>query len=169
MSGRGKDATANTVLQLEGGSSYEGKGGQIGMNRQYLLDALAAGFRRFSYVDEMSPLKGEDDRGGTHVLMPVRIEELAAPVAVTDETTVPAPVAGETKKENAMPEKTEELGSLDKLQAAYEVAKQKIRDANSALVDLAALIKDVAREDKQRRTEVESVRSGLAKLQAIKV
>ncbi len=35
VSGRGKDATADTVLTLEGGSSYEGKGGQIGMNRQY--------------------------------------------------------------------------------------------------------------------------------------
>jgi hypothetical protein len=41
--------------------------------------------------------------------------------------------------------------------------------ANTTLADLASLIKEVAKEDKQRRAEVESVRTGLAKLQAIKV
>jgi DNA polymerase III sliding clamp (beta) subunit (PCNA family) len=180
ISGRGKDSKQDTVLSMTGGSRYEGKGGQIGINREYLLDALAAGFRTFSYVDEMSPLVSRDQKGGTHVVMPVRVEHEAAaakPVPVvpvesgesTETVTVPAPVTGETNKEEVMPEKTEELSALDRLQAAFETAKQKIREANSALVDLAGLIKDVAREDKQRRTEVESVRSGLAKLQSIKV
>ena len=135
-----------------------------------MLDALAAGFRTFSYVDEMTPLKSEDGRGGTHVIMPVRtLREMSKPKPVEPAAVnnVPVIVAGETK-ENDMPEK-EEQSSLDRLQAAYEVAKQRIRDANTALVDVATLIKDVAREDKQRRTEVENVRAGLAKLQAIKV
>ncbi len=171
IAGRDDDATKETSMQLEGGSTYEGKGGQIGLNRSYLLDALAAGFRTFSYVDEMTPLKSEDGRGGTHVIMPVRtLREMSKPKPVEPVAAVnnvPTIVAGETK-ENDMPEK-EELSSLDRLQAAYEVAKQRIRDANSALVDVATLIKDVVREDKQRRTEVDVVRAGLAKLQAIKV
>ena len=59
--------------------------------------------------------------------------------------------------------------ALDRLQAAYEVAKQKVRDANAALVDVAGAIKDAIKEDKQLRADVESVRSGLAKIQSIKV
>jgi hypothetical protein len=180
ISGRGKDAATDTVLTLEGGSSYEGAGGEIGLNRTYLLEALAAGFRTFSYVAEMSPLKSVDDRGGTHVIMPVRtgreivkVPEVKVTVEAVNETStavskkdVKVPV---TNKENVMPEKTEELSALDRLQATYETARMKVREAQSTLADLAGLIKEVAKEDRQRKAEVESVRSGLAKLQAIKV
>ena len=177
ISGRDGDAKEATVLTLEGGSRYEGPDGHIGLDRTYLLDALAAGFRTFSYVDDTSPLKSEDGAGGTHVLMPVRVEHSAPPEAAPQEAPQPqneinpatAAVMTEPNKETRMPEKTDEQSSLDKLQAAYEAAKLKIREAQSALADLAGLIKEVAREDRQRRAEVESVRSGLAKLQAIKV
>lgn len=177
ISGRGEDAASDTVLMLEGGSSYEGPDGQVGLNRAYLLEALAAGFRNFSYAGDMSPLKSVDERGGTHIMMPVRIGPV--PVVVPETRTVAAelktpPAVPKTSpvvpvnKETVMPEKNE-LSALDKLQATFEVAKQKLRDANCTLADLAGLIKEVAKEDKQRRAEVESVRSGLAKLQAIKV
>ena len=72
-------------------------------------------------------------------------------------------------KGESMPEKKNAETALEKLQAAYEVAKDKVREAGAALVELSGLIKDVAREDKARRNEVENVRSSLAKIQAIKV
>ena len=177
ISGRDGDAKEATVLTLEGGSRYEGPDGHIGLDRTYLLDALAAGFRTFSYVDDTSPLKSEDGRGGTHVLMPVRVEHGEPTAAAepqpqaSENVNIPVTTAGSTQqtKEAVMPEKADEETSLDKLQAAYEAAKLKIREAQSALADLAGLIKEVAREERQRRAEVESVRSGLAKLQAIKV
>jgi hypothetical protein len=172
IAGRGQDAAEDTVLTLEGGSTYEGAGGHIGINRAYLMDALAAGFRTFSFIDSMTPLKCVDDRGGTHVLMPLRTEyEPVVPAASADEVIVPASdvTVQVTNKENEMSEKTEEMSALDRLQVAYETARQRIRDANSTLADLAGLIKEVAKEDRQRKAEVESVRSGLAKLQAIKV
>ena len=58
---------------------------------------------------------------------------------------------------------------LDRLLAAYDLAKLKIREANEALSVIATSVKDVLREDRQRRAEIDSVRAGLAKLQAIKV
>ena len=167
--GRSQDASADTVLRLEGGSSYEGPDGQVGISRLYLLDALAAGFRSFSYVGEMSPLKSVDERGGTHVVMPVRIGHDTPPAVPKTVPIVPENVmVTVTDKEKDMPDKNE-LSALDKLQAAYETAKQRIREANTSLSGLAGLIREVAKEDKQRKAEVESVRSGLAKLQAIKV
>jgi len=166
--GRGKDDTVDTAFQLEGGSSYQGKGGHIGLNRFYLLDALASGFRTFSYVDATTPLKSVDGRGGTHVVMPVRVDhESAAPTPPAVSENVPVTTT-ETKKENEMPEKTD-LSALDRLQAAYEVTRQKVREANTTVAEIAGLIREVAKDDKQRRIEVESVRAGLAKLQAIKV
>jgi hypothetical protein len=44
-----------------------------------------------------------------------------------------------------------------------------VREAQSALADVAAAIRDAVREDRQRRSEVENVRAGLARLQSIKV
>lgn len=168
VSGRGRDASEDTLLQLEGGSTYEGKGGQIGINREYLLDALAAGFRCFSYVDEMSPLKSEDGRGGTHVVMPIRIDHEVAP-AVPETVTVPAVVVGETEtqKEKVMPEKTEELSALDKVLAAVENARGKLRDAVSSLSEVTDAVKVAVREGKTQAVDLEKARATLQKLQAI--
>jgi hypothetical protein len=131
ISGRGEDAASDTVLMLDGGSSYEGPDGQVGLNRSYLLEALAAGFRNFSYAGDMSPLKSVDDKGGTHIMMPVRIgPESTPPVPKTAPIVPEKPVTTtETKKETVMPEKNE-LSALDKLQATFEVAKQKLRGGN---------------------------------------
>ena len=64
---------------------------------------------------------------------------------------------------------TETMTALDRLQAAYEVAKVKVREANQALADVAGAIKEAVKEDKQLRADVENVRTGLAKIQSIKV
>lgn len=178
IASRSQEAAADTILTLEGGSSYEGTGGHIGMNRTYLIDALVAGFRTFTYMDALSPLVSRDDRGGTHILMPVRtgyepseVPEAKAPVVNAPVVTEATGIETITKqiKENEMPEKTEDMSALDRLQATYETARMKVREAQATLADLAGLIKEVAKEDRQRKAEVESVRSGLAKLQAIKV
>ncbi len=163
IAGRAKDAREETVLVLEN-SSHSGTGGRIGMNRQYLLDALVAGFRRFSYVDQMSPLRAEDGRGGTHVLMPVRIEEPAASEAAV--TTVPAQEAGETNKENRMTQ-TNEDGAMDKVLLALETARGKLRDAASSLSEVTDAVRVAVRENKGQTADLEKARATLLKLQAI--
>ena len=45
----------------------------------------------------------------------------------------------------------------------------KVREANDALSQVAGAIKEALREDKQRRAEIDTVRAGLLKLQAIRV
>lgn len=69
------------------------------------------------------------------------------------------------KTEPAKPEPT----AMDRLLLAYELTKTKVREANGALSAIAVAVKDALKEDKQRRTEIESVRTGLARLQSIKV
>ena len=74
-----------------------------------------------------------------------------------------------SKTETTAAPQAAEPSALDRVLTAYETAKAKVREANEALAMIAAAVKDAAKEDKARRQEVESVRSGLAKLQAIKV
>ena len=64
---------------------------------------------------------------------------------------------------------TPEPSSLDKILAAYEAAKSAVRQAQTALADVASCVRDAIREDKVRSREVADVRAGLAKLQAIRV
>ena len=70
-----------------------------------------------------------------------------------------------------MPEtiKNENVTTLDKVLAAYELAKSKIKEANEALSDIAAAIKDVARDEKSRKNELVTARETLARLQAIRI
>ncbi len=55
-------------------SSCSGPGGTIALNRDFLADALAAGFGGFRFGDELSPAVFEDLQGSLHVLMPLRID-----------------------------------------------------------------------------------------------
>jgi pyruvate/2-oxoglutarate dehydrogenase complex dihydrolipoamide acyltransferase (E2) component len=122
---------------------------------------------------------------------PVQSQEPAAPEAAS-ETPIQQPETAQPQ-ETAQPEpehpkenpkmnhenqtrtttptqaNVQEPTALEKLQAAYETARNKVREAQSALADVAIAIRDAAREDRQRRSEVESVRAGLQKLQAIRV
>ena len=62
-----------------------------------------------------------------------------------------------------------EPGALDKIMVAFEAAKSAVRQAQTALGDLAGYVRDAAREDKSRQREIADVRVALQKLQAIKV
>ena len=59
--------------------------------------------------------------------------------------------------------------SLDRILSAYELAKDAVRQANTALADVAQCVRDAIKEDRARRKEVADVRAGLARLQAIRV
>ena len=68
-----------------------------------------------------------------------------------------------------MPKSKSEPSALDRVLAAFEVAKLKVREANESLAAIANAVKEAIREDRQRQTEVDAVRAGLAKVQAIRV
>ena len=181
-----ESATALTV-PLTAGSSYEGAGCRVTVNRHYLLDALSAGFRNFLFADTVSPLLSDDGNGAKHVLMPLRHEGPAKPAQqpepadekaaqtlnpIQKPEPVPAPEPEQPKEKHEMTNENtvaQEPTALEKLQAAYDTAKNKVREAQSALADVASAIRDAVKEDRQRRSEVETVRAGLLKLQSIKV
>ena len=194
VSGKGLSDKQATSLRLT--STLEPQGARITVDRNYLLDALAAGFRVFRFADDQSPVCSRDQKGGVHVLMPLRMaadeqptkaetatpasetppvppaaEAPSAPVmpAATDSSTQ-RPAKTEPKKEKqTMPKPEKEATAFDKLLTACETAKAKLKEANDAVTEILSAAKDVGREDKQRRTEIEQVRTGLAKLQTIKV
>ena len=170
-----------SAIRLES-SKHEGKGAfSIGLNREFFREALQAGFRFWEFQDAVSPLLGhlsKDDKASTHVLMPIRTidpevqrtEALAAEAKPT-----PVPVQPQTIKKEIPMKKSEETqpatepGALDKVLVAYEAAKNAVRQAQAALADVALCVRDAIREDRARRKEVDDVRAGLAKLQAIRV
>jgi len=171
-----------SAIRLES-SNHAGKGAfSIGLNREFFREALQAGFRYWEFQDAVSPLLGrltKADKGAIHVLMPVRTidaevqrTEVPAPAV----KPVPVPVQPQPiQKETPMPKKIEapqpaaEPGALDKIMAAFETAKSAVRQAQTALGDLAVYVRDAAREDKSRQREIAEVRVTLQKLQAIRV
>jgi DNA polymerase-3 subunit beta len=189
--GRAPDDKKATSLELTGGSKFEGTMPGICVNRYFLLDAIGAGFRVFTTMDEMSPLKSADGRGGIHVLMPLRlgteprskvepqpepaVEETPPPVtepqAPQAETGTTEPMTEtKTKKGQTMPEKlneTPEPTTLDKALLAVDAARAKLREAGSALTDLTDTLKAAVKEGKTQAADVEKARATLVKLQAI--
>jgi len=173
-----------SAVRLES-SKHEGKGAfSIGLNRVFFRDALQAGFRHWEFQDAVSPLLGrlsKDDKGSVHVLMPIRtidheVQRTEAPATEAKPTPVtvqPQPI----QKESSMPKKIEVAAaataeaptSLDRILSAYELAKDAVRQANTALADVAQCVRDAIREDRARRKEIADVRAGLARLQAIRV
>ena len=171
-----------SAIRLEK-SQHTGRGTfSIGLNREFFREALQAGFRYWEFQDAVSPLLGrltKADKGAIHVLMPVRTidaevqrTEVPAPAV----KPVPVPVQPQPiQKETPMPKKIEapqpaaEPGALDKIMAAFETAKSAVRQAQTALGDLAVYVRDAAREDKSRQREIAEVRVTLQKLQAIRV
>ncbi len=160
VSAQGENDKQPVNLELSHSTSSGGNT-VITVGRDYLADALEAGFTSFSFQGHDSPLRADDGKGGVHVLMPIR--RAHTPPDQKPET--------ETTKESTM--KTEapknEANALDRVVAAYEQAKAKVREANEALAVIALAVKDALKEDKQRRAEIENVRTGLARLQSIKV
>ncbi len=195
---RGQDGDRQVRVPLTAGSAYAGSGCGIIVNRFYLLDMLRAGFRNFMFADQVSPLLSDDGKGAKHVLMPLRYDgpprqqqpaaATSAAAAQQDQAqadnatdnntppaaTVPPAEMKETQQmkqeQNTAPQQQQqEMTALERLQAAYDVAKAKVRDAQSALADVAAAIRDAVKEERKRNDEVAAVRAGLAKLQSIKV
>ena len=171
-----------SAVRLES-SKHEGKGAfSIGLNRAYFRDALQAGFRFWEFQDAVSPLLGrqsKNDKGSAHVLMPIRtidheVQRTEAPTPAAP--PVPVPVKPQPK-ESPMPKKIEVSQtvapeaptSLDRILSAYELAKDAVRQANTALADVAQCVRDAIKEDRARRKEISDVRAGLARLQAIRV
>lgn len=72
-------------------------------------------------------------------------------------------------KKTEVPQPATEPSALDKIMAAFEVAKTAVRQAQTALSDLAGYVRDAVREQKAQSREIADVRAGLAKLQAIRV
>ncbi len=189
LCGLDRDAAKALSVPLTAGSAYEGEGCRVTVNRHYLLDALNAGFRNFLFADTVSPLLSDDGNGAKHVLMPLRMEGPAKPVQQPEpanekaaQTSTPTPAAATAPEPEQQQEKHEmtnatqttkhpvpEPTALEKLQAAYDTAKNKVREAQSALADVASAIRDAVKEDRMRKAEIDGVRSGLAKLQSIKV
>ena len=151
------------------------------VDRTYLLDALNCGFRSFSSASERAPLVSHTEAGHIHVLMPVQcseqdceqVEKVTAVFAGVRESTKRSTneEARNLMKGEPMTEQKEQqpATAIERLQETYKVARDRVKDANSALADLAVLLRDVAKEDKQRRSEIKQVRAGLSKLQSIHV
>ena len=187
ISGRGVDDKDETTLELTGGSTYTGKLQGFGVNAFYLLEALDAGFRAFTALDELCPLKSEDGKGGTHVLMPMRLggpvkkpeektetSETKPEPEQAPETTTPAepPVEqpkGDTKRMTKENENgtTEQGTALDKVLAAVETAKAKVKEAVTALSEVADAVKVAVKEGKAQASDLDKARTTLQKLQAI--
>lgn len=171
-----------SAVRLES-SKHEGKGRfSIGLNRDYFREALQAGFRFWEFQDAVSPLLGrlsKDDKASIHVLMPIRTIDAEVQRAEAPATApVPVPVQPQTiQKETTMPKKieapqtvpTEAPTSLDRILAAYDAAREAVRQAQSALADVAQCVRDAIKDDRARRKEIADVRAGLARLQAIRV
>ena len=164
LRGCGENDPQPSTLELVGCTMTPGA--TISVSRWYLLDALAAGFRSFAFSDSASPLVAHDP-AGIHVLMPQRTvaEPENAPKPTPQPAKDPMPKPTESPSTQTVPQ----LSALDRVLVAYEQAKSKVREANEALSGVASAVREALKEDKQRRAEIDSVRAGLARLQAIKV
>ena len=170
-----------SAVRLES-SKHEGKGAfSVGLNREFFREALQAGFRHWEFQDAVSPLLGclsKDDKASIHVLMPIRTidtEVQRAGAKAPEVKPAPVPVQPQPKETPMPPKKHEEVqlatepGALDKILVAYEAAKNAVRQAQSALADVALCVRDAIREQKAQSREIAEVRAGLAKLQTIRV
>lgn len=177
-----------TAIRLEK-SECKGAPVSVGLDRRFFKEALLAGFERWQVRDSTSPLVGntKDDLHACHVLMPVRCanveDDPASDVAVAPQFVAPAvqpvpkPIQTQETKEIPMPKKPEQpqtvapeaTTSLDRILSAYELAKNAVRQANTALADVAQCVREAIKEDRARRKEIADVRTGLARLQAIRV
>jgi len=199
---QGKDhmGEKDLLIPLTSGSTYEGAGCNICINRDSLLDALKAGFREFMFADNASPLLSVDSNGGKHVLMPLRLNGPSKPAETAENTSEstevakqstttpvaehpqPEPIVNTTtpkeKERHTMPKEVKttstnnesvEVTSLEKMLVAYDTLKSKVRESQTAMSDMAPIIRAALKEDRNRRKEVASVRAGLQKLQSIQV
>ena len=183
---RGNAKAPEAVIRLEK-SVCSGAAVSVGLDRRFFRDALLAGFERWQVRDSTSPLVGhtKDDAQACHILMPVRCVNVeaespnAAAVVAPVQAAKAVPVSVQPQpshKETTPMKKTEETQAaqtepspLDKILVAFETAKNAVRQAQTALGDVAICVRDALREQKAQSREIAEVRAGLAKLQTIRV
>ena len=172
---------------------YSGERIFVGLDYNYLLDSFNAGFRSFEGFDETSPLLARDGNGGTHVQMPMRVDDPegtdqqlnAEAVEVEDpvkEEKVQKPVKIKSvvkpvmpvikpkeKEEHNMKEemKTTEPTALDRVLDACNIARDKVREANTALGEVTIAVRAAVRDHRAEAKEMKAARTALGKLQAI--
>jgi DNA polymerase-3 subunit beta len=189
--GRGPDDDRWSTLKLEN-TSYSGTRTFIGLNRDYILDALAAGFREFAITDELCPVLSRDNQGGTHVLMPMRVQDpgdtgdvkAATPGVRQDEPVTPPraepqhlaasdeaqPIEKKSKRRKTVAKQNEQKNegpALDRVVNACDDAKTKVREAGQALTALSQAVKAFEREQKLKEREIEQARAAIKKVQAL--
>ncbi|MGB0713419.1 MAG: hypothetical protein ACPGUC_07645 [Gammaproteobacteria bacterium] len=152
-------------------SNGYGKGTCV--NRTYLHDAVKAGFRRFRWQDERSPLVARNDDGGTCVLMPLRAD---VPPTSTSRTPKPKTTNTKPQKENKPVIKTNEesppnadAGRVEQLWLSYQAVRDRVRELNGALSELGDQLREVRKADKGVRAELKNARGVLAKLQNMSI
>ena len=93
--------------------------------------------------------------------------------SVTTYTRTSPPTPSSEKEEIVTNEKKtinrEKLPALEALQESFDSARVKLRETQSAFVEVNAFLRQVLKEERQRQKEADSVRSTLLKLQSIAV
>jgi DNA polymerase III sliding clamp (beta) subunit (PCNA family) len=112
--GQDKGSAKSLTVPLVAGSTYQGPGCRVYLNRHYLLDALAAGFRNFLFSGTASPLLSQDGKGATTVLMPLRMgheekkPEVPADQAESSQASSTTPEPAKAKLPDPEPKKEEQ-------------------------------------------------------------
>jgi DNA polymerase III sliding clamp (beta) subunit (PCNA family) len=170
------DARGNWVQQQLRHSTLSGAQ-YTAFNRRFFLEAAEAGFRRWQFKDNMSPLRAETENG-IHVLSPIRVESLPGKVEVpTVEETPPNKPEPQTKEEQTpMTEETKpaltvmsskEDKAEEDLLTMVQSARETCRTLNTALKDIAVKIRADQRANKVLHNELGNARSVLEKLKNI--
>ena len=139
----------------------------------------------------LMPIRVEDPEDGANTT-----EEPGAPAASVDKGSPDAPAASPSddtttpdsvdeqqkpkgigkKVKHAMTENQDakrgaesEPTALDRLQTAYEAARAKVREAGTAISDMATAIKEAVRDNKSQAKDLSAARATLEKLKTIEL
>jgi len=158
-------------------ADINGKPVTIGLNREYLLQALKFNLNEIRIEDALSPLVCVSG-GKKMVIMPVKLEfPPNTPPAKTSPTPPPQPqpnAAASTERKTDMPratQKHESQATANQSQPALIDHVEKIKDTLKTVIrDLNELVDAVKLAEKEQRAtekEVESARATLKKLQQV--
>jgi hypothetical protein len=165
------------------------------LNREYVARALSFGLHRIELQDALSSLQFVGD-GARMVIMPVRVESTPPTSAAPPPPTASDDAHGEnlpptpppTTERSIMPKTppaangngngngnghsstngSEEKPTVEAAIEKIETIKGSYREAIQGLNGLSDLLKQVQREQKTTHKEVQSVRTTLEKLQAVR-
>jgi hypothetical protein len=154
--------------------------GHIAVDRKFLRQMLDAGFKSFTFNDELSPLHSDDGQGGIHVLMPMRADHIPERAETEDKPShaeqeqqpdsTESVKPKEEKKVVTNTEKTQTQSDQSQIEIALQAVdavKTQVQTVSGSLKDLTSALKQALRDDKSQRKEMDTARAALAKLQAI--